>query len=295
MQKDYQAEMQKMQEQQQSKYQQTRDPFEYGKQVAQRRYSEIMSGLNNQNIATQQTYGDLYQQAQRQSVKGNAAGGPRLSGGMGQQQQDYTSAIEMEQMARIQQGGEAAGRDLFTQAQSAMANSELEGQQATQIQLQNEQAALQRIQQSQAIINSELSTEDKRAQLEAMGVDTSRLDVKKANTGLIGGWEKIVKGEASASEMVGTVLTTAAIAYGGYKAFQYAPKIAAFFKTKLGGGVATTGTASFNTANILATLKASGPTARALPRALPPIRPVPRIPLNPAPRPSYFDIFNSGV
>ena len=50
MQKDY-TELAKRQQQD---YQRSRNPFEYGQQVAQRRYSEIISGLQNQQQATQQ-------------------------------------------------------------------------------------------------------------------------------------------------------------------------------------------------------------------------------------------------
>ena len=80
MQPNYEEMMKK----QQQDYQRSRDPFQYGQQVAQRRYSEIMSNLDMQRQNTQQSYGDLYSQARQRAVRGQAAGGPTLSGGMGQ-------------------------------------------------------------------------------------------------------------------------------------------------------------------------------------------------------------------
>lgn len=230
MQKDYQAEAQKMQQQQQQQYQKSRDPFKFGQDVAKRRYSEIMSGIDNQRNVTNQAYGDLFQKFKQQSVKDDAMAGQTLSGGMGQQQKDYTSAIEMQQGNQIAKDRLAANNDLFTQAQSAFSNAQLEGQQATQMQLQNEQVELQRVQQKQAIVNSDMSAEEKAAQLNAMGVDVKAEDLKAANTGLIGGWQKLLKGEASASQAVGTILSTAAIVAGGYLAIAKGPAVYKFVK-----------------------------------------------------------------
>jgi len=157
-------------ERQQKEYQASRDPFQYGQQVAQRRYSEMMSGLDRQRQATQQSYGDLYSQARQRAVGGAAAGGPTLSGGMGQQQRDFVSAIEMQELGRIGQAREGASRDLFSQGQAAFSNAQLEGQQATQMQLQNQQTQLSLIQQRQQILDSNLPEEQRREQLEALGV-----------------------------------------------------------------------------------------------------------------------------
>jgi hypothetical protein len=157
-------------ERQQRDYQSSRDPFQYGQQVAQRRYSEIMSNLDNQRQATQQSYGDLYSQARQRAVGGAAAGGPTLSGGLGQQQRDFVSAIEMQELGRIGQAREGASRDLFSQGQAAFSNAQLEGQQATQMQLQNQQTQLQLVQQRQQILDSNLPEEQRREQLEALGV-----------------------------------------------------------------------------------------------------------------------------
>lgn len=155
---------------QQQDYQRSRDPFEYGRQVAQRRYSEIMSNINTQRQAVQQSYGDLYQQARQRAVAGAAAGGPTLSGGMGQQQRDYISALEMQELGRIGAARETATRDLYTQGQAAFSNAQLEGQQATQMELQNQQTQLQLVQQRQAILaDTKLSAEQKAQQLEALG------------------------------------------------------------------------------------------------------------------------------
>lgn len=169
MQTNYEEMMRQRQQEESDRYQKTRDPFQYGQQVAQRRYSEIMSNLDTQRQNTQQSYGDLYSQARQRAVRGQAAGGPTLSGGMGQQQRDFVSALEMQELSRIGASREGAMRDLQTQAQSAFANAELEGQQATQLQLQNQTAELGLIQQRQAIINSDLDDEQKAEQLAVLG------------------------------------------------------------------------------------------------------------------------------
>jgi hypothetical protein len=162
-------------ERQQKDYQASRDPFQYGQQVAQRRYSEMMSNLDNQRRATQQSYGDLYSQARQRAVGGAAAGGSTLSGGMGQQQRDFISAIEMQELGRIGQAREGASRDLFSQGQAAFSNAQLEGQQATQMRLQDQQTQLQLVQQRQQILdNKDLTDEQRAEQLAALDfVDTS--------------------------------------------------------------------------------------------------------------------------
>ena len=190
MQPNYE-EMIKKQEQD---YQRSRDPFEYGRQVSQRRYSEIMADLDNRRQASQQSYGDLYQQARQRAVRGQAAGGPTLSGGMGQQQRDYVSAIEMQELGRIGTARETAQRDLFTQAQSAFSNAQLEGQQATQTELQNRQLQLELQNQVFGIIGDAKSYDKldaaQKAQLKALGYDKEQieelLNVEKRRTGAIG-------------------------------------------------------------------------------------------------------------
>lgn len=172
-----------MQQREQQRYQQTRDPFEYGRQVAQRRYSEIMSGLDAQGASIQRSYGDMYQAARQRAIGQQAAGGPTLSGGMGQQQRDFVSALELQELGKIGAARDQATRDLFTQAQSAMSNAQLEGQQATQMQLQNQTAQLQLVQQKQAILDSDLSEEQKAEQLVALGVDPSEVPEEKLSFG----------------------------------------------------------------------------------------------------------------
>jgi len=160
---------------QQQDYQKSRDPFQYGQQVAQRRFSEIMSDIDSRRLATQQTYGDLFTQAKQRGVRFAAAGGPTLSGGMGQQQRDYVSAVEMQELGRIGQERERAMRDLYSQGQAAFSNAQLEGQQATQMQIQNQQTQLQLVQQRQSILeNPKLSSAQRAEQLEALG--TTPLD-----------------------------------------------------------------------------------------------------------------------
>jgi hypothetical protein len=197
---------------QQQDYQSSRDPFQYGQQVAQRRYSEMMSNLDRQRQSTQQSYGDLYSQARQRAVGGAAAGGPTLSGGMGQQQRDFVSAIEMQELGRIGQAREGASRDLFSQGQAAFSNAQLEGQQATQMQLGNQQAQLGLVQQRQSILaNKDLTDEQRSEQLEALGQSPEAV-VEKQRT-----WDQwLISG--------GTAVGTGAVAIGGL--------------TKLGAGVA---------------------------------------------------------
>ena len=212
MQKDY-TELAK---QQQQDYQRSRNPFEYGQQVAQRRYSEIISGLQNQQQATQQSYGDLFSQARQRAVKGQAMGGPTLSGGMGQQQRDYVSAIEMQELGRIGQAREGAMRDLYTQGQAAFSNAQLEGQQATQMELQNQQARLGTVQQTQQILqDTKLTEEEKRQQLDAIGVNFDDVKEQNKSGGILGllGWDKLMDGDVT-TEDVGRAVFRTALAAG---------------------------------------------------------------------------------
>jgi len=159
-----------MMKRQQQDYQRSRDPFEYGRQVAQRRYSEIMANIDATKQSTQQSYGDLYTAARQRGVRGLASAGQTLSGGMGQQSKDYVSAIEMQELGRIGQAREGAMRDINLQGQSAFANAQLEGQQASQLELQNQQTQFQLYQQRQAILNDpNLSAEERQAQLAMLG------------------------------------------------------------------------------------------------------------------------------
>lgn len=159
-----------MMKKQQQDYQRSRNPFEYGQQVAQRRYSEIMANIDAQKAATQESYGDLYQRARQSAIGMQAAGGPRLTGGMGQQRRDFISAAEMQQLGQIGSGRERAMREIGLQGQSAFSNAQLEGQQATQMQLANQQAQFQLYQQRQAILqDSNLTPEEKQTQLEMLG------------------------------------------------------------------------------------------------------------------------------
>jgi hypothetical protein len=205
MQPNYEEMMKK----QQQDYQRSRDPFEYGRQVSQRRYSEIMSDIDTRRQSTQQTYGDLYSQARQQAVRGQAAGGPTLSGGMGQQQRDFVSAIEMQQLGQIGASREGAMRDLYSQGQAAFSNAQLEGQQASQMELQNQQTQLQLIQQRQAILDSDIPEEQKQAQLEAISMGGQ--DVEQADTGGFGwlGWKDVFDGDTNFGEVASAVLQTA--------------------------------------------------------------------------------------
>jgi hypothetical protein len=217
-------------ERQQKDYQASRDPFQYGQQVAQRRYSEMMSNLDNQRRATQQSYGDLYSQARQRAVGGAAAGGPTLSGGMGQQQKDYVSAIEMQELGRIGQAREGASRDLFSQGQAAFSNAQLEGQQATQMKLQDQQTQLQLRQQIQAIsADTNLSKEDKDEQLRILGVDPATI---KTNEGIgFLGWGAATREDANFGDVARAVGITA-LAAGAI--FVFGPLLAGMIK----GGIA---------------------------------------------------------
>ena len=205
MQPNYEAEARKRQQQQ---YQNTRNPFELGQQVAQRRYSEIMSGLDNQMRATQQSYGDMYQMARQRAVGAQAMGGPTLSGGMGQQRRDYVSALEMQELGKIGGAQQQALADIAQQRQAAFSNAQLEGQQATQMELQNQQAKLGLVQQTQEILKNEnLSKEQREEQLEALGVDPSKLDTKAA-AGFLG-WNRALSEGATTADVLTAVGKTA--------------------------------------------------------------------------------------
>jgi len=175
---------------QQEGYQRSRSPFEYGQQVAQRRYSEIMAGLDAQRMSTQRSYGDMYQEARQRAVGQQAMGGPTLSGGMGQQRRDYVSALEMQELGKIGQAQQQAQAELYAQSQAAFSDAQLEGQQATQMELQNRTAELQLTQQKQAILgDSSLTIEQKTEQIEALGMSVEGDEIKdKTNFDKAVGW-----------------------------------------------------------------------------------------------------------
>lgn len=158
-----------MMRRQQEDYQRSRNPFEYGQQVARRRYSEIMSGLDAQRQAVSRSYGDMYQAARQRAVGAQAMGGPTLSGGLGQQRRDYVSALEMQELGKIGGARQQAEADLYAQSQAAFSNAQLEGQQAAQTELTNRQQALQLVQTKQAIMDDgNLTDAQKQEQLEAL-------------------------------------------------------------------------------------------------------------------------------
>jgi hypothetical protein len=197
---------------QEQDYRRSRNPFEYGQQVARRRYSEIMAGLDAQRRSTQRSYGDMYQEARQRAVRNQAAGGPSLSGGMGQQRRDYVSAMEMQELGKIGGAQQQAMADLYTQQQAAFSNAQLEGQQAAQMDLQNRTSALQLEQEKVRIINSGATAEQKKAQLEALGADTSGIELKDGGFDWTLGWGKVIDGEADASDLIGTLVATAGVA-----------------------------------------------------------------------------------
>lgn len=221
MQPDYAKRM----EQEQKKYQQTRDPFKLGQQVAQRRYGEIMSGIDKRQAAAAQSYSDMYQAAKQAGIKEKASGGPTLSGGLGAQYSDLVSAGEMQQLGEIGKARTQEMLNIDQQRQTAMSDAMLEGQQATQMELQNRQAEFGLAQQKQAIIaDKSLNSKQKIEQLEAMGVNTEGLDVEAPKKG----WAKVLAGEASAGEVAGTVVTTAAVIAGGVFALKALPFVGKF-------------------------------------------------------------------
>lgn len=191
---DYLAEARKKQaERDRQRFQQARDPFAYGRQVAQRRYSEIMSGLAERQRQSARTYSDMYQLARETATAQRAMGSPSLSGGMKAQYSDLVSAREMNQLGAIGRDREAAAREIDLQRQSAFANAELEGQQAAQTELQNRQTKLQLIQQKNEILaNNKLSNAEKAEQLEVLGYTQEAQEVlagpegASGNAGLLG-------------------------------------------------------------------------------------------------------------
>ena len=223
---------------QQQDYQRSRDPFKYGQQVAQRRYSEILAGIGSQQKATQQAFGDIYQQTRQQAVRGQAMGGPTLSGGMGQQQKDYVSAAEMQQLGQIGAQKNLAMSELFAQQQAAFSNAQLEGQQATQMELGNRQAQLQVVQQGQQILNGPGSAEEKQAQLEALGVDTTGLEIEKGGFDWTLGWQDVVEGNADMNDLIGTIVKTAGAFIAVGAAFKLYKGVAALGRLATGTSAA---------------------------------------------------------
>jgi len=264
MQPNYSELMRKQQED----YQRSRNPFEFGQQVARRRYSQIMSGLDAQRQATQRSYGDMYQAARQRAVGQQAMGGPTLSGGMGQQRRDFVSALEMQELGKIGQARQQAEADLFAQSQSAFSNAQLEGQQAAQQEVANRTAQLQMVQQRQAIMaDKNLTPEQKQEQIDALGPVSAGTGVSEAQqrnanisgqilgtTGTVAaglyGTKQIVKGtkagytgikaagtlvKSLGAKGLGTVVTNKTIAKGGTALGK------ALFTAAKAKGVATTG------------------------------------------------------
>lgn len=198
---DFSAEARRRQEEQAKSYQQQRDPFKYGQDVARRRYSEIMSGLQNQKRAVGQTYSDMYQAAKEASVAQRAAGSPSLSGGMEAQYSDLMSARDVRDIGTIGRARDEAVRQLDLQGQSALANAELEGQQATQIQMQTQQNQIALIQQrNQLIADKNLTNQQKAEQLEVLGYTEQAAELRN-------------KPEAKTSPLFGGIL---ALGAGGF-------------------------------------------------------------------------------
>lgn len=259
---------------QQQDYQRSRDPFQYGQQVAKRRYSEIMSGLQNQQANVQQSYGDLYQAANQRAVKNQAIGIPSLSGGMAQQGRDFASAAEIQQMGQISSQADAAQRDLFAQGQAAFSNAQLEGQQATQTELQNQQTQLQLVQQRQAILSNPDLTEEQRAeQLRVFGANPQVVEEKQKTwdqwlaTGAIGlgtgavaiaGIAKLA-GVVKASAALRTAYMTATVAS---RAMGSAPLLSVFSKVAPAGKLALAGVGKVG--SLVATSMAAHPVGWAI-------------------------------
>ena len=176
---NYELEARKKQEEQdRAKYQQQRNPFQIGQEVARRRYSEIMSGLDARQRESARSYSDMYQAARESAVRDRAMGGPTLSGGMGQQYSDLLSTREIQALGQIGAQRESAAREIDLQRQSAFANAELEGQQRTQIELEQQQTQLQLIQQkNQLLADKDLTNEQKAEQLRALGYNQEATDV----------------------------------------------------------------------------------------------------------------------
>ena len=183
MQPNYEAEARRRQEEQErQRFQQQRDPFKYGQEVARRRYSEIMSGLDARKKDASRSYSDMYQAAKQMSVRDAAAGGPTLTGGMKRQASDLLSASQVQALGQIGAQREKALREIDLQKQSAFSNAQLEGQQAEQMALQGAQTRLQLVQQKNQILSDKnLDTEQKQEQLRALGY-TKEADSLNADT-----------------------------------------------------------------------------------------------------------------
>jgi len=181
---NYEAEARKKQEEQERlRFQQQRDPFKFGQEVARRRYSEIMSELSERRRQASRSYSDMYQAARQSAVGQQAAGGPSLTGGMRRQASDLLSAAQIQELGRIGAERERAVREIDLQKQSAFSNAQLEGQQAEQMALQGAQTKLQLLQQKNQLLSDKtLNDEQKAEQLRALGYNTEAEKLTTKNT-----------------------------------------------------------------------------------------------------------------
>ena len=228
---DYLAEARrKQQEEERKRYQASRDPFEYGRQVAQRRYSEIMSGLNERQRQSARSYSDMYQAARQAAVSDRAMGGPSLSGGMRAQYSDMVSAREMQALGQIGAERERAAREIDLQRQSAFANAQLEGQQAEQLALQRQQLSVERVVQKQKILtDTKLTGEQKAEQLRALGFEEEAKTAVATPATEVPSWVGALTGGITGTIAGKGVLTAAAAKAGaGWAGLSFGAKAAAF-------------------------------------------------------------------
>jgi hypothetical protein len=119
-----------------------------------------------------QNYADAYQQLRKQNYAqglGGAAAQTGLSGGQAGQMGNRVSAAQMGALGNFMQGQEKAFRDQKVGEASIYSNALLEGQQAQQMEREEQQYNYQREEQKKAILDSNDSTDQKIASLKAIG------------------------------------------------------------------------------------------------------------------------------
>jgi hypothetical protein len=126
-----------------------------------------------------ENYASAYQQLRQQGYGAGlgAAAQRGLSGGQAAGVRGAIGAQQMGQLGELMQGQERALREQKVGEQSIYSNALLEGRQAQQYEREDQQYNLQREQQGASVLaNNELSDEQKRAQLSALGYPAEQIE-----------------------------------------------------------------------------------------------------------------------
>ena len=163
-------------------YKKTNDPNAVAKQATERKSAELLkqNALNRSNTALD--YDSAYKGLRSnnfRNFKSALEGSQGLSGGMAQGRQDAMSALEMGALGNFMTGRQKAMNELDSQKAGIAGQAEEYGQLQREMSSANQQTDLARVQQIQSILNakdSEISQEDKRAQLKTLGWTDAQID-----------------------------------------------------------------------------------------------------------------------